>query len=286
MAQSLYFVSGQRHWMSGIHRWWDHHTLTSLSLGAFGLLLALAYIVGIVVVQMTYFFPTQWMIKEVRRSRYRDLHAINSYFEGVPVGDAPTKASSSEKSLEERLEPKVETSAQQSLEERLEPKVETSAQRLLALSFSLPDDERYGSSTLLISRLYESLLTNHLKGPKEGVWPPPNRVRHAESLALTMGRSLANAEIADEYKYRRANRQIFVGIIPGWTLAAAAGTLAMGHKYGWAWWPVLGCVTVAGIWALAESAFYQERISQALILDIAFLHLRHAADSTTSGDVE
>ena len=189
---------------------------STLSVGALGLIVLASYVVGLVSVQLTFFWPTQQLVERVRASRFDELEADDlEYLRGsFSPSDSPVLA------------------------------------------------QAFGAAVPL--------------RPGPTATPPRVSAVHAQSAALTFSRAAAPAEIAEEYKYRRANRQLFVGMLPASAIGGATGIIAIGRS-GWSWLPmstgVLGafCVTAALLLALYRSAEYQEKIAQAMLIDVAFL---------------
>lgn len=97
-------------------------------------------------------------------------------------------------------------------------------------------------------------------------------------LAISIGRDSMSAQTAAEIDYRRSNRQIFVGTLPGYLLAGGAAVvqccttlqpliLAIPAS-------VLAAAALAPVyWILYTGAVYQEEVSQAALLDVAFRRL-------------
>jgi hypothetical protein len=194
--------------------------------------IAAAYVVGIVVVQMTFFIPTESLIARTRRSRFKEL-----------------------RELEERVH-----------NEKLERIFPTADAQALLLEKAFSEEAIYGTK---LSRLR-----------KGGHKDQDMVIKHAQVLAVTIGRAYAPAHLTDEYKYRRANRQVFVGILPSVIVGAVAGGLAVGPS----WWltPIVVIFPVA-LYMLWLSAKYQEEVAQSIILDVAFLR-RWGIDTRTIGN--
>jgi hypothetical protein len=216
------------HWRHHGHllslaRWWAIATKGNGVL-ALGIALAVAYVLGLLCVQLTFFFPTAHLIRRTRMARLGELRGLDRYlrvYEPGKEGDGL------------REEPPTLTSQQ--------------VQRVMPLAFSWPG----ATSRTEVERA--------------------NASRFAETLALTVGRAIASPELADEYKYRRSNRQVFVGVLPSVLLGGVSVAVAFGGRHSWVY-PASAAVTGAVVAALWSAARYQERVAQSLIIDSAFLN--------------
>lgn len=93
-------------------------------------------------------------------------------------------------------------------------------------------------------------------------------IRHAQTLVVTAGRAYMPSQLTDEYKYRRANRQVFVGMLPSVIFGGAAGVIAVGLSW---WLFAIGAACILAVAIIWLSAKYQEEVAQSMILDTAFL---------------
>src|SRR4051812_31559874 len=103
-----------------------------------------------------------------------------------------------------------------------------------------------------------------------GTQTPPPRDAIGSGTADAGRINTWRRHIAEEYKYRRANRQIFVGVLPAAALGGSAATISMIAHHGWGWLAAGIVFVPTFLWLLLESAFYQEVIAQALLVDVAF----------------
>src|SRR4051812_635327 len=60
--------------------WLLSKDVKDLGLVSLGVLIATAYVIGIAIVQLTFFFPTQLLIARVRNRRFRDMCKLDQYF--------------------------------------------------------------------------------------------------------------------------------------------------------------------------------------------------------------
>jgi hypothetical protein len=242
--------------------WERHHRTFSLTsavaargkehdLLVLGLLTAAAYVVGIAIVQMTFFLPTTFLIRGVRQARFDELAQLDLHLRTLGSHKSDPPLGLKDLTREEMI-------------------------AILPLAFDW--DSRRGERTPRLERLHSRVarLYGLLRGrerPKLKAIDSRSAGFHAEGLALTIGRASAPAEVADEYRYRRSNRQIFVGSFPS-VLVLWFAALVAGWRYGH-WELVLAPASViilvllsSCLWSAAE---YQEKIAQSLLLDIAFL---------------
>jgi hypothetical protein len=181
--------------------------------------IAAAYVVGIVVAQLTYFIPTEYMIKRIRCSRLDDLRKIQ------------------------------ETYTQEESDKTIQP---TDPQTIL-LKKAFSEKGLYKVKSL----------------PRFSEPNDQDAVIHIQTLALTIGRAYAPTQLTDEYKYRRANRQVFIGMLPSAVVGVFTGVFAVAPSV-----PLIVAVIVGFLivfWIIWASAKYQEEVAQSIILDVAFL---------------
>jgi hypothetical protein len=199
------------------------------------LFLILAYVIGILAVQLTFFIPTEYLIAKVRSEKWNDLHQV---------------------------------------EERLRRSTTPSDPTPCLTTMAFRDSTR--CPTFLdfywnrMKSVWERLkVTGQNESPATGT---PEQ--HARALLLTLGRAMAPPELAEEYRYRRSNRQVFVSLMPSVFLVGAALEVCI-TTLTWYWAiPGLLLISVVIIVLMAvlwQSVLYQERIAQALIVDAVFL---------------
>lgn len=231
----------------------DHSGLSDLAPGSallfLGILIAVGYVVGLIVVQATFFYPTKRLITQVRDQRFRQLGGAFGRWDhanSTPRG----------------------------------PRVALMRQALTGPTPSRPE-----------SNLSSAVKAASLAAIKPWGWlwrrlgqrlAPPDELsdvqetRTARSLLLTLGRAEASETVVGEYEYRRSNRQMFVGLLPGIWILFAAGvrhSLAAEAKW-WAHAALLLACLIAAIMATGiaiSSAIYQEKVAQAVLLDTAYL---------------
>jgi len=244
-------------------------SVRSLEIGSFALIIVVAYVIGIVIVQLTFFFPTQLMIVGVRNSRFRDLRLLDEHF-----NDPTRNLTDPESALADTNKSFLTAAAPAHvLPLAFSREATWTAYRVPALLRSRVVTLQKRSNNNRHVQRFINLLdarTPAITADEVRVELAEARVRHAQTLALTIGRSLASPEVTEEYKYRRANRQIFVGMLPAGVAAGLASTIALGH-HSMLWAPVMVVLTIVGLCVLWQSAAYQERIAQSLIVDVAFL---------------
>lgn len=190
--------------------------------------IAAAYVFGIVVVQLTFFIPTESLMTKTRSSRLNDLHKLDKHIY-----------------KDKCINGKVHKESSQ------------------------PDATATDITTTLLETAFKNEAQYKTKLRQWRHKDKPNaEIRHAQTLALTIGRAYAPAQLTAEYNYRRANRQVFVGMLPSVAMGALAGFIAVGPSL---WLIPLVIVSSAVLFILWLSAKYQEEVAQSILLDIAFL---------------
>ncbi len=215
-------------------------------------LIAAAYVIGIALVQLTFFWPTQPLIRRVLERRFRALAALDKRVRcpSSPDHRAPsTDAAHDAEGLHAILRFAFE-----------KPEV--------GRPYTAPDRLKWVFAFLGKWKWIERRISELVEYKTED--QEMSDRRHATTLALTVGRALAPSEVAEEYKYRRSNRQVFVGMLPSAAVAGAASVIA---AYEVHLLLALAAALIAGliIALFFESARFQEKVAQALLVDIAFL---------------
>lgn len=219
---------------------------------ALGLLIGGAYVVGILCVQITFFFPTEGLIHVRRAQRLAELR----------VADAQMRTRQSPNPTRHGV--------------------------VLEAAFGEVSDPDGESAWQLFRRPYRNKwvqLWSMVPGSSPIASATPSEpgsaatgataVSRIDSLVLSLGRQLATDDVTREYEYRRSNRQVFVGVLPAVLVLIAAGLINPFSSVSWHEWTIRALVLLAGLLLmgiLISSASYQEKVSQAQLLDTAFLH--------------
>jgi hypothetical protein len=245
-------------------------------------LIVVSYVIGVFVVQLTFFYPTEKMVGKVRQNHLTGLVR----FDRTLYGSCSAT---------------VKSSARGALLACLFGAHHCQLADAATVAIADSDPKQDGRDSL--ARQWEPgrCAFSPARGEEPDWWQHPaslsvrrvfrpptwNNPRQKDflDLALTIGRASAAPELAREYEYRRANRQIFVGMLPSVLIAAGAAASAEARARGISGWETCGMLIATAVAAIAtvnilyRSARYQEKISQAVILDSAFLERWAAGDS-------
>jgi hypothetical protein len=202
---------------------------------SFSIFLILAYVVGILVVQLTFFIPTEYLIAKVRSERWNDLRQVEERLRSTTAPINPNPC-------------------------------------LMTMAFrDATDTSGFWSFYWGRMERFSKRLRSFGRGNEVA---SDNPEQHAKALLLTLGRATAPPELAEEYRYRRSNRQVFVSLMPTVLLAGVALVIYVTQLPLYGAIPAMlgtGVLIVGLVGILWQSVLYQERIAQALIVDVAFL---------------
>lgn len=96
----------------------------------------------------------------------------------------------------------------------------------------------------------------------------------AAVLAADLARATASADVMREVEYRRANRQVFLGVLPSVPIGAVAACVTVwdsGLAANLATAAAATVSIVAGPYLALKGAWYQEERSEQLLLNVVFL---------------
>lgn len=202
---------------------------------SFSIFLVFAYVIGILVVQLTFFIPTEYLISKVRNERWKDLRQVEERLRGSSVPTDPNPG-------------------------------------LMTMAFR--DSAPSPGFWCFYWKRTKSFLRRLRRFGRNSEVTTGTPEQHAKAVLLTLGRAMAPPELAEEYRYRRSNRQVFVSLMPTVLLTGLALVIYVTClPLPWAIPALLGSgVLIIGlVGILWQSVLYQERIAQALIVDVAFL---------------